>query len=162
MQTLNVGAGKTDQEYKEAEEQRRTDLRNDSQSDAKYFFWAAGLAALASGLFDGLSPLRLNILVNIGIFDILRLYGRPLLESRPLAYDGIVGAWMIGVVGLGFAARAGHRWAFLVGLILYGADMIALMATFSIWAIGIHAFFVLRWFQGQKALKDLSEAPAII
>jgi len=158
MQTLNVGAGKTDREYKEAEQMRRVDLRNDSQSEAKYFFWAAGLAGLASGLF----PVRLSILVNIGLFDLLRLYGRPLLESRPLAYDGIVGAWMIGVVGLGFAARAGHRWAFLVGLILYGADMIALMATFSIWAIGIHAFFVFRWFQGQRALKDLSEAPAII
>jgi hypothetical protein len=158
MQTLNVGAGRTDQEYKEAEEQRRADLRNESQSEAKYFFWAAGLAALASGLF----PVRLNILVNIGIFDLLRLYGRPLFESRPLAYDGIVGAWMIALVGLGFAARAGHRWALLAGVILYGADMIALMATFSIWAVGIHAFFVLRWFQGQKALKDLGDSIAVI
>lgn len=38
MQTLNVGAGRTDKEYKEAEEQRRADLLADSQSDANYFF----------------------------------------------------------------------------------------------------------------------------
>jgi hypothetical protein len=154
MQTLNVGAGRTDAEYKEAEAQRQADLRSDSRSDANYFFWAAGLAAIASGLF----PVRFNILINVGIFDLLRLYGRPLVESRPLAYDGIVGAWMIALVALGLASRAGHRWAFLGGLLLYAADMIALSLMFSLWAIGVHAFFVLRWFQGQKSLKDLSEA----
>jgi hypothetical protein len=67
MQTLNVGAGRTDNEYKAAEEQRRADLRADSQSDANFFFWAAGLAAISSGLL----PVRLNILLNIGVFDLL-------------------------------------------------------------------------------------------
>src|SRR4029077_9500521 len=70
MQTLNVGAGRTDQEYKAAEEQRRADLRADSQSDANYFFWAAALAAIASGLL----PVRINIIVNIGAFDLLNLF----------------------------------------------------------------------------------------
>jgi hypothetical protein len=64
MQTLNVGAGRTDEEHKAAEEQRRADLLADSRNDANYFFWAAGLAALASGLF----PVRINFLVNIGAF----------------------------------------------------------------------------------------------
>src|SRR6266849_1646244 len=52
MQTLNVGAGRTDSEYKAAEEQRRADLRDDSRSDANYFFWAAGLAALGTDLLS--------------------------------------------------------------------------------------------------------------
>jgi hypothetical protein len=153
VQTLNVGAGRTDKEHREAEEQRRADLLADSRSDANYFFWAAGLSAIASGLF----PVRLNILVNIGAFDLLGFYGRRLLETHPLAGDGVVGAWMMALVGLGFAARAGHRWAFLAGMVLYGADMIALTAMFSLWAFGIHAFLVFRWFQGQKALKDLDD-----
>src|SRR5205807_4317986 len=38
MQTLNVGAGRTDTEYKAAEKERRADLRAESQSDANYFF----------------------------------------------------------------------------------------------------------------------------
>lgn len=66
MQTLNVGAGRTDNEYKAAEEQRRTDLRADSREDANYFFWAAGLAPISTGLL----PVRLNILVNIGALDL--------------------------------------------------------------------------------------------
>jgi hypothetical protein len=103
-----------------------------------------------------LFPVRLTFLVDVGAFDLLRLYGQRLLEARPLASDGVVGAWMAAMVGLGLAARAGHRWAFLAGMILYGADMIALMATFSLWSFGVHAFFVFSWFQGQKSLRDIT------
>jgi len=151
MQTLNVGAGQTDKEYNAAEEQRRGDLRDDSRSDANYFFWAAGLAAVGSGLF----PVRLNILVSIGAFDLLSLHGKSL---GPVAVDTTVAIWLIAVVAPGFAARSGRRWAFLIGIVLYGADMIALIAMFSLWAFGVHAFFVFRWFQGQKALKDINDA----
>jgi hypothetical protein len=140
MQTLNVGAGQTDKEYNAAEERRRGDLRDDSRSDANYFLWAAGLAAVGSGLL----PVRLNIIVSIGAFDLLSLYGKSL---GPVAVDTTVAIWLIAVVALGFAARSGRRWAFLIGIVLYGADMIALIAMFSLWAFGVHAFFVFRWFQ---------------
>src|SRR5712671_5631118 len=154
MQTLNVGAGRTDTEYKAAEEQRCADLRTESQSDANYFFWAAGLAALGTGLL----PVRLNILVSIGAVDLLRIYGRGLVRIYPFAPYSAAAMWMAAVMALGFAARRGRRWAFLAGMFLYGADMIALTATFSLWAIGVHAFFVFKWFEGQKALRELEEA----
>ena len=93
MQTLNVGAGRTDQEYEAAEEQRRTDLRADSRSDANYFFWAAGLAALGTGLL----PVRLDILVSIGTVDLLRFYGESLGPLYPLA---VLGAAVAGFVGV--------------------------------------------------------------
>lgn len=156
MQTLNVGAGRTDEEYKEAEEQRRAELRAESQSDANYFFWAAGLAALTTGLL----PVRINIIVSIGVLDLLNFYGKSLVLDHPFALETAAILWLAIVVGLGFAARGGHRLAFLAGIVLYGADMFALIAMFSLWAIGVHAFFVLKWFQGQKALKDLNEAEA--
>lgn len=57
MQTLNVGAGRTDEEYKAAEQQRLADLRAESRNNANYFFIAAGLAALGSGLL----PVRVSI-----------------------------------------------------------------------------------------------------
>ncbi len=66
--------------------------------------------------------------------------------------------WLLVMLGLGFAGRSGHRWAFVAGIAIYTADMIALILTFSLWAFGVHAFFVFKWFQGQKALKDLNEA----
>src|SRR5713101_8270480 len=153
MQTLNVGAGRTDNEYKAAEEQRRADLRADSRSDANYFFLAAGLAALGTGLL----PVRLDILVSIGAVDLLSFYGGPLGRLYPLALCGEAATWLIALLALGFAGRRGHRWAFLAGMVLYGADMIALIVMFSLLAFGVHAFFVFKWFQGQKALKDLKE-----
>lgn len=153
MQTLNVGAGRTDKEYKEAEEQRRADLLADSRNDANYFFLAAGLAALGTGLL----PVRLNIFVSIGVLDLLGLYSRSLSPIYPFAMYRAAAAWVIMLLALGFAGRAGHRWAFLAGMVLYGADMIALIAMFSLWAFGVHAFFVFEWFRGQKALKDLND-----
>jgi hypothetical protein len=151
MQTLNVGAGRTDEEYKDAEEQRLAELRADSQTDANYFFWAAGVVMLGTGLL----PVRLNFLVNIGAIDLFKLYGGGV---SAVELYGAFGAWVLVLAALGFAARRGYRFAFLLGMILYGADMIALIVTFSLWAFGVHAFFVFRWFQGQKALKDLHEA----
>ncbi|MGA9356049.1 MAG: hypothetical protein WBV46_20345 [Terriglobales bacterium] len=153
MQTLNVGAGQTEAEYKESQERRREELREDSQSDAKYFFYAAALAATSSGLF----AVQINFLINIGVFDLLRLYGSRFGTNYRTVFEGTVVIWLVLLCALGSAARKGHRWAFLVGLVLYGADMVALLATFSIWAFGVHGFFVLRWFQGQKALKDLKQ-----
>jgi hypothetical protein len=153
MQTLNVGAGQTDKDYKAAEEQRRADLGADSQSDANFFFLAAGLAALGTGLL----PVRLNVFVSIGAIDLLSVYGRTLGHLYPLAVYGAAAMWVVVALGLGFAARSGRRWAFLAGVVLYGADMLALIAMFSLWAFGVHAFFVWKWLQGQKALKDLND-----
>lgn len=71
MQTLNVGAGRTDEEYKAAEEQRRADLLEDGKGAANYFFAAAVTAALGTGVL----PLRINVGTSIGTIDCLALYG---------------------------------------------------------------------------------------
>jgi hypothetical protein len=67
-------------------------------------------------------------------------------------------AWVALLAGLGATARKGYRWAFLAGVILYGADMIALVVTFSWLAMGVHGFFVFRWFQGQRELRELKDS----
>jgi hypothetical protein len=156
MQTLNVGAGRTDIEYKAAEEDRRKDLQAESRSDANYFFWAAGLAALGTGLL----PIRLNILVSIGMIDHLAFYGRSLDAANTLVLYAVSAMWVSALILLGFAARKGKRWAFIVGIVLYGADMILLIGTLSLWAFSIHSFFVFKWFQGQRLLSDVKEAKA--
>jgi hypothetical protein len=101
---------------------------------------------------------RLGVLVNIGAVDLLTAYGRSLGSLYPLAVLSLAVLWILTLVALGLAARLGYRLAFLVGIVLYAADMIALIVTFSVWAFGVHAFFVYKWFQGQKALKEASES----
>jgi hypothetical protein len=151
MQTLNVGAGQTDEEYKASEEHRRADLLAEARANANYFFVAAVLAALGTGLL----PLRINFLVSIGLIDLLRIYGRSLGQRYLDTLQGAALAWVLALIVLGFSARNGRRWAFQVGLVMYAIDMVALMATFSIWAFGVHAFFVYKWFEAQRALKEL-------
>ena len=156
MQILNVGAGRSDQEYAAAEEQRREELRSDVQTYAMYFFVAAGLAGLGTGLL----PIRFFGFVNIGCIDLLTFYGKDLIGSNPLLLRTAAAVWVLALVGLGLAARKGHRWAFWVGLVLYAADMLTLIVMFSIWAFGIHGFFVYQWFKGQSALGELNTVPA--
>src|SRR6266404_7051943 len=88
--------------------QRRSsgaDLRSDCRDDANYFFWAAGLSALGTGLL----PVRLNLLVSIGTVDLLTLYGRSLGPFYPLAVFSLAAMWLLVMLGLGFAGRSGHR-----------------------------------------------------
>ena len=61
------------------------------------------------------------------------------------------------MIGLGFAGRSGQRWAFLLGIVIYGLDLIALLVTFSILSFAVHGVFIFKWYQGQKALKDGKE-----
>ena len=152
MQTLNVGAGRSDQEYKAAEEQRLADLRSDVQTYAFYFFVAAGLAGLGTGLL----PIRLFAFVNIGFIDLLTFYGGQLVRANPLLLRAAAAAWVLALIGLGLAGRKNQRWAFWLGVILYAADMLPLIAMFSLWSFGIHGFFIFQWFKGQRALGELS------
>ncbi len=153
METLNVAAGRTDEEYKAAEDSRRAELLADSRAAADFFFYAACLSALGTGLLW----LRLNFAVNVGAVDLLRLYGASLGNLYVPALYATAILWVLILVGLGAAARKGHRWPFLAGIILYGMDMVALVMMFSLLAFGVHAFFVFKWFQGQQYLAELAE-----
>jgi hypothetical protein len=154
MQTLNVGAGQSDVDYKESQARQREDLLSEARDAANYFFWAAGLAALGTGLL----PIRINIFVSIGCIDLLAFYGRSWGALYPTALYGAALLWVAAMVGLGLAGRRGQRWAFLGGIVIYGMDLIALLVTFSIWSFAVHGIFLFKWYQGQKALKDRMES----
>lgn len=157
MQTLNVGAGRNDADYKAAERERRTDLRADSNGAANWFFVAAGVAALGTGLL----PVRLNIAVSIGAFDLFAFYARRVGDVLPFVLYGVAATWVVILLALGVLARKGYRSAFLAGIVLYAADSIALLVTFSILAFAVHTVFIFQWFQGQKALKESGEPSAV-
>lgn len=159
MQTLNVGAGRTDQEYQAAEESRREELRSEVQTSAFYFF----VAAIMAGLGTGAMFIKLNLIVNIGAIDLLAIYGRDLLRDSFVLFRAVGAAWIVMLLLLGVAARKNQRWAFWVGIILYGADLlcvIVMLNVFTILAVGVHGFLIMQWFKGQRALGELGEEAA--
>ena len=174
MQTLNVGAGRTDQEYQAAEAQRREDLRSDVQGYAFYFFIAAGLAALGTGLLPVLIPGLVRLgdfdllmfvrgIVSIGSVDVLAIYGRDLFFDNVLIFRVITACLVLALILLGLAARKNQRWAFWIGVVLYCADMVPVMLMSPLWgvfAVGLHGFFVMQWFKGQKAVGEIEEPSA--
>ena len=60
-----------------------------SRSDADYFFFAAALSALGTGILI----VRVSFLVSIGAFDLLNLHGRPLGSSYLVAVYGLAALW---------------------------------------------------------------------
>jgi hypothetical protein len=159
MQTLNVGAGRTDQEYQAAEESRREELRGEVQSSAFYFF----VAAICAGLGSGVLLIRLPLIVDLGAMDLLFFYGRDLLHGNILLFRMAGAAWVVLLLLLGLAARNNHRWAFWAGIVLYGADLVCTIVqlnVFTILAVGLHGFFIMQWFKGQKAVGELQESAA--
>lgn len=109
----------------------------------------------------GIVFIQLGFLARIGVVDLLIYYGRIYGQFYPIVVFGTALAWIIALILMAFVARAGHRGAFLAGIVLYGLDMILLIATFSIGSFGVHAFFLYRWYLGQKALNDAKEASAL-
>ena len=154
MQTLNVDAGRTEAEHQAAQEQRRADLVAESRNAANLFFWAAGLAALGTGLL----PVRLNFLVSIGCIDLTAFYGRSPGPLYPIVLYSFAVTWVAVLLGLAFAARAGFRWAFIAGIAIYAVDAVALLVTISILSFAVHGIFIFMWFQGQKLLREVRES----
>jgi hypothetical protein len=73
----------------------------------------------------------------------------------------VTATWVLLLVGLGFAAGKAQRWAFWAGIILYAADMVLLMLPFNLLsgvAMGVHGFFIMQWFKGQRAVEEVKES----
>ena len=159
METLEIGSGQTPQDWQHEQELRREELRGDVRMAANYFFVAAGCALISSGLL----PVRFTFLVDVGYINLAHI----LLHAEPFAFSGSLQAfvviaaltvWTIVImVLLGFAGRAYKRWAFWAGLLIYGVDAAVLIPLFSLWAMGVHGFFLWKWWEAQRAIAELKE-----
>lgn len=152
---------------KMAEMQRLTTLMNLTRSmkgGANNFYWIAGLSIVNSliSIFGGGVVFVIGLGVTLIIDAITQsvaqevgggfvVLGMGLLFS--LIFDAIFAAF-------GFFAGKGHRWAFIVGMILYGLDA-ALMLVFQDWlGFGFHLYFMWGIWQGFSALGKLKALEA--
>jgi hypothetical protein len=66
---------------------------------------------------------------------------------------GLLNAAIFAVVGF-FAHRA-HRWAFVVGLVLLGIDLVFLVLSMSLFGIVIRGFALYQVFQGYQIARGI-------
>ncbi len=133
-------------------------LRKQVGSCASWFFWIAALTGINSAMlltgsdtsfFMGLTVAQLADVIAGGAGSMGKIVA------------GIFDAACIGFfVLLGLKARKGQRWAFIVGLILYGMDtLISLIAPHAI-SIALHAWALLMMGMGLKHAGNLAAAEA--
>ncbi len=126
------------------------------------FYWIAALSVINSIL--SMTGSGTYFVVGLAITLIADGITIGLSQSLPEAalivkiVGLVVSVLIAGVFALfGFFASQGKRWAFLVGLILYGIDGL-LMLAFADW-IGVlfHAYFLWGLFGGLRALGELRQ-----
>ena len=129
---------------------------------ANNFYWIAALSVINSIL--SMTGSSTYFVIGLAVTLIVDGMTIGLSQSLPdasviLKIIGIVLSILIaGVFALfGFFASQGKRWAFIVGMILYGLDGLIMLA-FGDW-IGVlfHAFFLWGLFGGWRALGELQQ-----
>jgi hypothetical protein len=103
---------------------------------ANWFFWIAGLSAFYS-------------LLALGGFQKYPIFGMGVtMLAGPTA--GFIAAGVVAL--LGYFARQGQKWAFLVGMALYAIDGIALFTNGIYFGVAFHAYALFCIFRGFQAL----------
>ena len=128
-------------------------LQAEIQSNAGWLFWIGGLTLVNTVLIQSGSDLSfaLGLLVTL-LADSLAAQGE-LSTAVVLGFDAV----LIGLCVLfGIFARRGARWAFICGLLFFGADSLLLIPIFlageiPIVSAVIHAWAIFALFKGLGA-----------
>ena len=138
------------------------EIKQRMKRGANNFYWIAALSVINSIL--SMTGSATYFVIGLAVTLIADGITIGLSQSLPDAalivkIIGLVVSILIaGVFALfGFFASQGKRWAFLVGMILYGVDGLIMLA-FADW-IGVlfHAYFLWGLFGGWRALGELEK-----
>lgn len=129
------------------------------KNGANTFYWIAGLSVINSliSIFGGGVYFVIGLGVTLAIDSIAtgisqELGGSPIVLGMGFLFSLI---FDLIFVAFGYFAGKAHRWAFIVGMILYGLDAL-LMLAFQEWiGFGFHLYFMWGVWQGFAALNKL-------
>lgn len=141
--------------------EERLKLENQLRSGANWFFVIAAVSVVNSIIF--LLGGGVTFILGLGLTQFVD--GVMGVIAEELGADGGAVAKAIGlgfnliVVGVfvlfGFLSRRGKRWAFLVGMILYGLDILILVWAGDVLGIVFHVIALAGLYRGLKALGEI-------
>jgi hypothetical protein len=131
--------------------QRRT-LEDQRRRGAQWFYWIAGLSLISAVL--AFSGQGWRFLLGLGITELVQELAEESGGAGVKA--GIVGLAMIGFfAALGQRAVLGHRWAFILGMVLFGLDGCIFLLAYDWIGVGFHAFALAMIARGYMAARRL-------
>jgi hypothetical protein len=131
------------------------ELEKKIRGGASWFYWIAGLTAVNTVMaFFGDGG---GFAIGLGVTQITDGFAQAGGGSAAIA--GIVGAMAVAFfVMLGIFSGRKHRWAFIVGMGLYGLDTLIFVFAESYLGIGIHALALWYLFAGFRAAGEWKSA----
>jgi hypothetical protein len=117
------------------------------RSRASWFYWIAGLTA-ANAVAD-LVGAGFHFVIGTALVDAFMAMGTVSAAMRPVGIA--LSVLLIGTMVLfGWFASRAYRWAFIVGILLYGVDAV-LCLVFSEWlSLAFHAWAIWRLVEGLR------------
>ena len=121
------------------------------RAGAKWFYWIAALSLVNSlvVIFGG----QFHFVVGLGITSVVDELAKGVGSSAGIVLALIINGTVAGIFFLfgGFAGKA-HKWAFIVGVVLYGLDGLLLLAATDILSVGFHAYAIFGIVRGLMAV----------
>jgi hypothetical protein len=124
------------------------------RSGGSWFYWVAGLSLINS--FAALSGTNRRFIIGLGITQVIDGFGSKLEGGGKLVVlllDLLVAGFF---VLLGVFAVKGHRWAFIVGMVLFALDGLIFLLVRDWLGVGFHVFILYCLFRGLTACQQLA------
>lgn len=140
----------------------RAMLMKAHKEGAAWFYWIAGLSLINSVVI--LMGSQWSFLIGLGVTQVIDGVALGLVmqigEQSATVVKGIAFAMDVFVactfVLWGFLAGRLHRWAYVVGMILYAMDGLIFLLVRDYLSLGFHVFALVYLFKGFKACGQLT------
>jgi hypothetical protein len=137
-------------------------VENQFKSGAGWFYWIAGLSLINSVIM--MVGGGWSFMIGLGITQLIDAIAGVMAEGlgsdmgvviRLVAFvlDVVIAGI---VVGFGMLARKRHKWAFIVGMVLYALDGLIFLWAGDYLSMGFHLFVLFWLYQGVRALNQLA------
>lgn len=137
-------------------------VEHEIKSGANWFYWIAGLSLINSVImmFGG----GWSFIIGLGLTQLVDAVAAISAENigsdigmvvKAVAF--VMNIAIAGIVaGFGVFAHKRHKWAFLVGMVLYALDGLIFLWVGDYWGMGFHLFALVGLYRGVRSLAKLA------
>jgi len=123
------------------------------RAGAHWFYWIAGLSCINSLIV--ITGGSVHFVIGLGISSVVDAMAKR-VGNLGTVLDVVINGFMAGVLVLfGLLASKAQRWAFVLGMTLYAADGLLLLAFKDYLAAGFHAYALWAIYRGYQAAQQI-------